>query len=118
MRVADLLLQKQAAEAKTTRGSCKALECLLCERRYSRDDVARGLYWIETFTCSACYAVMQAKSRAQCCFGKADVVVPVEGEEGTGRVVELGYSPTAPECSQLCPDRKVCSRLFQASIVM
>lgn len=81
----------------------KVLECLLCAERYSRADVAAGLYRMETFICSLCYERMQTAPYDVSCFGKPTF-------EGLRR--QLGYDLKAQECCELCPDRKVCRLLF------
>ncbi len=99
---------------KPERTDVKVLECVACRARYSRDDVEDGLYWVETLTCSSCYADFQRRPYRQSCFGKPCVMVPTE--DGKGRMVERGHDPKAVECSTLCVDRNVCSRLFSTVI--
>lgn len=82
--------------------AAKALECLLCKERYSREDVLSGLYQITTKVCSHCYGRMQAAPHAVSCFGKPDFVMP----DGARL---LGYSAEAHECRDLCPDRAMCA---------
>lgn len=83
------------------------LSCLLCKRRYSRQDVEEGRYWPQTFVCSFCYARMQQAPIQVSCFGKT-----AEVNHRTGHR-ELGYDPEALECREVCPDREVCRRVFQ-----
>ena len=80
------------------------LECVICFRRYSAQDVISGLYWIHTGVCSHCYAFMQKRSHKSSCFGKPSVA----NARGTRL---LGYHPKAVECGELCPDRNVCRRI-------
>lgn len=79
----------------------KSLECLLCFRRYSLEDIKDGLYRIETGVCSFCYAELQKKSHNEACFGKPSVRLP-EGK------TLLGYNSKAVECNRLCQDRELC----------
>ena len=87
---------------KRSKVRTKALECLICMERYSRDDVLTGLYRIETKVCSECYSRMQAAHHSKSCFAKPDFILL----DGTRL---LGYSPTARECRELCPDRTLCA---------
>jgi len=80
------------------------IECLLCFERYSAADVLSGLYRMETFVCSRCYARMQALPHDRSCFGKPTFILE-------GRQKLWGYDREAPECAELCPDRRVCSLL-------
>ncbi len=104
------LVDGDIPKVKHERTDTKVLECLVCRRRYSRNDVEDGLYWVETFTCSLCYADMQRQPYRRSCFGKPTVV------DERGRVVERGHDPKAVECSTLCLDRNVCARLFSTVI--
>lgn len=81
----------------------KILECVLCIQRYSLSDVESGRYHLETLVCSPCYASMQAASFSVSCFGKPSEV----GKK------EKGYVAEDQECQSLCPDRKVCRKLFE-----
>jgi hypothetical protein len=88
----------------------KILECLLCLRRYSREDILAGLYRLETLICSPCYAKMQGQALtpacyARSCFGKPSIMI------FGGRRLR-GYNPAAKECNKLCPDREVCRRVI------
>ncbi len=87
---------------RTRKKGARGLECSLCPGRYSREDVLSGLYQITTKVCSPCYARMQAAPHKACCFGKPDVVLP----DGSRL---RGYSRTARECQELCPDRALCA---------
>jgi hypothetical protein len=82
------------------------LGCVSCDQRYSEEDVAAGLYWPQTFTCSKCYARLQQMDITLSCFGKCSEIDAATGER------YLGYDPEALECREVCPDRVVCSRVF------
>jgi len=97
-------LQKRGMKAN--RNTKKSLECLLCRRRYSLNDIAKGNYQIETKICSPCYLIMQEAPREKSCFGKPGVLLP----DGTKL---YGYDPVVKECQELCPDRLVCRKLFR-----
>jgi hypothetical protein len=81
--------------------SVKAIECRLCLRRYTREDILSGLYQISTKVCSECYARMQAAPHNVSCFGKPDTM-----QDGKRL---LGYSQSARECQELCPDKTLCA---------
>ena len=91
-----------AACARKPKPAVKALECLICRARYSREDVLNGLYQLATKVCSLCYGRMQASPHASGCFGKTDMI-QIDGTR------LLGYSPDAVECRDLCPDRTLCA---------
>jgi hypothetical protein len=91
-----------AACARKPKPAAKALECLICRVRYSREDVLSGLYQLATKICGHCYGRMQASPHAVCCFGKPDLV-QIDGTR------LLGYSPDAVECRELCPDSAQCA---------
>ena len=80
---------------------CKALECLRCQRRFTRKEIISGLYRLETMICSFCYVAMQKAPYSISCFGKPTTIL-LNGTE------LLGYDPSANECKFLCPDSKVC----------
>ena len=86
----------------------KVLECLLCKERYSQADIEAGLYQLETFVCSFCYAKMQKQPHHVSCFGKPTYILPNK------RL--FGYNPNTPECARWCPDRKVCSRIIKGGV--
>ena len=83
----------------------KVLECLLCQQRYSMEDIRNGLYQLETLVCSACYAKMQRQPHHISCFGKPTFIL-LNGKH------LYGYNPKAEECRTKCPDRRVCSRII------
>lgn len=91
-----------AKRRKTKSGKQKELECILCRKRYSLDDILKGAYRLETMVCSFCYASLQKQPYDISCFGKPTVILPNNQKL-------LGYSPKAPECQRFCPDRKVCA---------
>ena len=88
----------------------KALECLLCLRRFSRAEVLRGLYRLETMVCSFCYARMQKAPVSVSCFGKPTTIL-LNGKR------ELGYEKEDPECASRCPDRDVCRKVVMGNSV-
>lgn len=94
---------------KVKRHPCKALECLICTLRYSFDDILCGVYNIETFVCSHCYAEMQQKPHAQSCFGKPTVIL-LNGKR------DLGYDIKAKECRDVCVDRSMCQRIVRPDL--
>lgn len=82
----------------------KVLECLLCENKYSKEDIEKGNFQIATLICSFCYARMQNMPYEKSCFGKPSLIA-LNGKK------YFGYNPKAEECSRLCPDRSVCRRI-------
>jgi len=78
------------------------LECILCHKKYTEDDV-RGLeYFPSTGICFDCYAKGQKAAYVTWCFGKRSLV-------GIGnKVLALGYDPNSKACEKECPDRKLC----------
>jgi hypothetical protein len=95
------LFDLQSPKKVHEKSSCKALECLLCRKRYSREEILAGLYRLETFVCSSCYVKKQEQPHAKCCFGKPTFILK-------NRKVLRGYEPEAIECQELCQDREVC----------
>lgn len=74
------------------------LECVLCSEKYTVKDARKGLYFIRTRVCLACYkAGAKADSRIWC-FGKKQ------------RKQEFGFSVSHIECTSLCPDRDICKQ--------
>lgn len=73
------------------------LWCLLCDEKFSLDDVEAGDYIGATGICVECYRKM-AKD-VQTCFGKEELY-----DEGT------------LECSTFCPDRTICGTFAKKSI--
>lgn len=103
LRVNTRRSDSDAPRASTARkGAARALECLICSARHTREDVLTGLYQITTKVCSACYSRMQAAPHSVHCFGKPDFVL-LNGAR------LLGYSGTSRECQELCPDRALCA---------
>ena len=78
------------------------LWCLLCQNKFCIRDIEEGTYLAQTGICAECYGEMQKSSET--CFGK----------ENKARV--RGYDESTLECSQFCPDRKVCKEFLQVSI--
>lgn len=83
-----------------TKRNATVLECLLCRQMYSLDDVRRGLYFVSTMVCSACYSEMKEASTKVSCFGKKQTKHSV------------GYSTKNTECLLLCPDRVLCPQFI------
>ena len=83
------------------------LGCLLCKHRFSRQDIADGLYWPQTYICSSCYARLQQAPLDVSCFGKWTEVDAYTGHQ------HLGYDAKALECRKVCPDREVCKKVFE-----
>ena len=92
----------ERTQTRNKRIPVKALECLTCRARYSRDDVLSGLYQISTKVCGECYARMQAAPHSVSCFGKPTTVMP-DGSRLPG------YDADAVECRELCPDAALCA---------
>ena len=76
------------------------IPCVLCDEKFSEQDVRDGLYFISTMVCKKCYVGMQKQPHSISCFGKLTV------KEGRRKL--LGYDSEAAECSGECPDRFVC----------
>ena len=91
-------------KSATPKGEHKALECRLCQARYSREDVIEGRYQLATYVCSFCYARLQKLPYEQSCFGKPITILP------NGKQL-LGYDAETTECLTLCPDREICRRV-------
>ena len=87
------------------------LECVRCNKRYSSIDVRLGRFQLETMVCSFCYGSMQKQPVRNSCFGKPGRAVT---EWNSKR--QYGYSPTAIECQQQCPDRFICRQLVQGHV--
>jgi hypothetical protein len=93
--------------------STPALECLLCQAKYSRVQILAGEYDSETLVCSKCYAIMQKMPHEKSCFGKPSMRF-LSGK------VQQGYDAAAVECNRICPDRTVCRKIIvwgQQSII-
>src|SRR6185503_1135643 len=67
--------------------SRKIIQCLICDKKYSVEDILSSKYFVDTLVCLVCYNRMQADKR--CCFAKE-------------------YDASAEECSRFCPDRSIC----------
>jgi hypothetical protein len=93
--------KRHVKEAAYTTLNC--IECVLCTRQRSRQDILSGLYRAETMICSYCYAKMQQQPYEASCFGKPGYA---KTKYNPKRI--YGYMPTAIECSQMCPDAAVC----------
>jgi hypothetical protein len=85
----------------------KTMPCSECAEKFSEDDVRLGKYFPSTMTCRGCYTQMQNLPHTVSCFGKVNRVKK-------GKIVGYGYDPAAPECSQECPDRKICKAFVRA----
>lgn len=101
--------ERKVKRRKKHKRSCKALECIICTLRFSSEDVHNGVYNIQTFVCSYCYAEMQQKPHYQSCFGKPTFIL-LNGKR------ELGYDPNARECRDSCPDRVLCQRIVRPDL--
>lgn len=89
---------------------CQALECRLCTKRYSREDVMDGTYRIETLICSHCYVSMQKSPHSLSCFGKPTFRLL------SGKML-YGYDPESRDCNHLCPDRNICKIIVRPDLV-
>lgn len=88
----------------------RALECILCSQRYSREDILSGMYQLETFICSPCYAKMQRAPYEVSCFGKTCGYIPHLNKR------LYGYKEDAVECRDVCPDRNICRRAVLGTV--
>lgn len=79
------------------------LECLLCRRGVTSEEVRLGLFQLSSNVCNQCYRKMQDSPYEKSCFGKVTIVHPKR---------QLGYNPNAIECKELCPDRVVCRKVI------
>ena len=82
------------------------LRCVLCDKRFTEEDVATLSYFVETSTCFGCYKQL-SKNPFQgpkgTCFGKLNKV------SDTGKILGYGYDPLgSSDCAVHCPHRKVC----------
>jgi hypothetical protein len=68
----------------------KLLWCLICDEKFSIEDIEKGTYYSVTGICADCYKRMWKNE--QTCFGKKEV-----------------YDETTLECSTFCPDKTICS---------
>lgn len=76
----------------------KLLWCLLCDEKFSLEDIEKGTYFSVTGICKECYKKMARNE--QTCFGK-----------------EKMYDKNTLECGVFCPDRRICSTFaFQKGI--
>jgi len=75
------------------------LWCLLCNDKFTIEDIEKCLYVAETGICTACYQRMARN--AKICFGK----------ETTDE--RYGYDEETLECKEFCPDRKACREFVQ-----
>ncbi len=67
----------------------KNLECLLCQKRYSVDDVKKSLFFASTMVCAMCYScAVKNRGQKDWCFG--------------------GYDKRYRECRVDCPDKRIC----------
>ena len=82
----------------------RSIECIICKKLYSKSDILKGQYQIETLICSYCYAKMQRAPSSQSCFGKPTVMFP-DGNR------QYRYNINAKACREHCPDRSVCRRI-------
>lgn len=99
---------KRKPEEEDPEESSGILECLLCTRRYSKEEILQGRYQPETLICSRCYAKMQKSPHHISCFGKPTVILP------SGKHL-WGYNPRTATCRTICPDHKICARVFFGS---
>lgn len=73
--------------------------CLECDEKFSLQDAINGKYKIETNICISCYKKKQRNPDT--CFGK----------KTKGR--RLGYDEEDLDCSEFCPDRKICREFVE-----
>lgn len=78
------------------------MECVLCQQRYSEQDVLRYEYFVHTNICYICYLSMMSDPAT--CFGK----------KGPVRT----WNPKAEACRSICPDRKVCPLFARGDMVI
>ena len=84
------------------------VQCVLCEREFTPEQIQEGLLDLGTMVCGYCYLAMQKKSYAASCFGKPTVYRMIGGKP---EFIYVGYHPQAVECQRWCPDRKVCRKV-------
>ncbi len=92
-----------------TSGGRGLVPCLLCNRKYTQEELHSGELDLTSFVCMSCYRELQAKPITISCFGKHTIIE----EDGTK---QEGYDPETPECSSWCPDRKTCARVIRGEI--
>lgn len=95
----------------------KLMPCLLCDIKYSENDVKELLYFPDTSICYRCYADMKEQRYEVSCFGKPDLILELRGQP---TLIAQGYDPNSPECKTehgLCPDRRYCP-LFVTSKIL
>ena len=81
------------------------LPCVLCDKKFSVEDVRSGLFFASTMVCRECYERGQAAPYQEWCFGK-------ENQVRDGKVVLYGFDAETEECSQFCPDRTICPQFL------
>lgn len=75
------------------------LWCLVCNEKFSIEDVSAGRYEAETGICTSCYKRMARDEKT--CFGE---------ETSDAR---YGYDEKTFECRDFCPDRRICKAFVQ-----
>ena len=88
------------------------LECVICGRRFTEQDIHFRRYFASTQVCRACYERGQKSSYSVWCFGKQSVLA------SGGYVLEHGYDPTAGDCAHECPDRGICALFVSGDLGM
>lgn len=78
----------------------KIFECVMCSKSYSLEDARSGAYYVQTRMCAACYTKGCKVSADVWCFGKKAI-----------------FSSKRIECTQLCPDREICSYFIRRNNV-
>jgi hypothetical protein len=76
-------------------GQQKILECVLCSKRYSIQDVKSGNYFPSTGVCLGCYGQAQVGNKKLWCFGT--------------------FQANAIECKTECPDKRICREFTNRS---
>lgn len=92
--------------------SVEVLECILCEKHFSIEDVKQLKFFPSTGVCFDCYLKGQNASYATWCFGKPNLY------SLNDRVLEFGYDEDKKVCQSECPDRRLCPLFMTGQIVV
>ena len=74
------------------------VECLLCSKRFTLEQILNDEFFVVTCICRECYAKLQSKPQTISCFGKSDC-----------------YDSESLACSSLCPDITPCKQFIEES---
>ncbi len=86
------------------------LRCVLCDQKFSEEDVKNRTFFPETSGCFYCYRDLSKKPYSHTCFGKPNVWAE-------GKITKFGYDPVvSDDCRIHCPHKKVCKLFHKKKI--